>query len=154
MLLDPLHYGLAGLCFVLLVSFVFSRKGLSRERAEMSKLRKEIADEKAQPQKWELSLERFDVLWFPTVTTSPATQEVTQVSPGAPYCKTCVVPLSSPPGKGQYACPNCGSKFADSFDNLMVLDSVTRQTIRYFSGRHEEFKAPAHLVPSIRKAVG
>lgn len=153
--LDPLHLGLAALSLALLLGLVFAfARGQKTARglhAELTKRDQELESLKNAPQKWEFSAERFDVVWFPSITTSPASKEVTQVSAGVPHCKACLVPLSILSDKDHSECPRCNSKFASSFANLMVLDSITKLALQYFQSKHPGYKVPPHLAPAALK---
>ncbi|MBI4056015.1 MAG: hypothetical protein HY399_00500 [Elusimicrobia bacterium] len=107
-----------------------------RWKIKAVRLREELQRLKSAPLQQEFRIERYDVLWFPVVTAAQGSREVLEIKPGVPHCKACAVPLSSPLGKKEWACSQCGSKFVGSLVDVMVTDSVAQQALKYFQERH------------------
>ena len=85
-------------------------------------------------------MERFEVLWFPTVTALPVVKEIQQVAAGLPHCKTCVEPLSLSGGQNEWACRRCGARFPATLADLFVTDTLAKDALKFFQERHADYK--------------
>ncbi len=131
----------AGLGSGLLIGILFSLPLYLKSRRLESALRG--LEEKAQRlreacARKEYRLERFDVLWYPTVTVDPDAQQITGVSPGLPHCKKCRAALSAQ--NGGWACSKCGDRRPDSLADTVITDTVTREALSYFQERNPSYK--------------
>lgn len=134
---DQLHIALATAAAVLFLRVLW-------DHWQKKKLRKRLVEAEGKLQasvngnrENEYRVERYDVLWFPTVVSSPSKKQILQVKPGVPHCLTCVAPLSM---KGaQWACAKCGKSFESSLADVMVADSVNAQAVKYFLERNKGY---------------
>ena len=94
-------------------------------------------------QEREYRVERFDVLWYPVVSFSPASKTVSGARAGLPHCKSCVLPLGSGGSDGGWVCPRCKTAYPASLADLAVVDTVGREALRYFLERDKDYKVTA-----------
>ena len=127
------------LAIVFLIAGLLSKRKISLLETRLEALRKDNEKLRSGPQTWEYRIERFDVVWFPMLTTAPATREITQLNAGLPHCPSCVRPLGISGHDGEWACSKCQAKFAGSLADLAVTDVVNKQALRYFQERHPDY---------------
>lgn len=118
---------------------VIERVRASRLAGRAAALQAEVDALKSAPLKQEFRMDRFEVLWFPTVTASEAGKVVTQVVPGLPHCKSCVASLTLA-ADHSFSCGRCGAKFAASLADVFVTDSVSKDAVKFFQERHPGFR--------------
>lgn len=136
--LDAIHLALGAAALFLGLAAAVAYAGLRKARRRAEALEDEVRRMRSKPEKHELRLDRFDLVWFPTVTVSPGTMEITGVAPGVPHCRACVSPLSL--GRGEWSCSLCNAKFPESLADLMVSDSITQEALKYFQQRHKGYR--------------
>ncbi|MFH1723098.1 MAG: hypothetical protein ABII00_00600 [Elusimicrobiota bacterium] len=105
-------------------------------------LEAELAALRAKPVEREFRIERYDVLWFPVVTSSPAEKKVLGVKSGLPHCKKCALPLKAATGSEAWSCSACGAQSPASVTDLYVSDSIAKLALQYFQQRHSDYVAP------------
>lgn len=108
----------------------------ARRRADT--LEGELKALKSRPEKHEFRLERFELLWFPTVTASPQDKLIQSVAPGVPHCKACLLPLSLE--KNEWRCRQCSAIFPESLGDVQVTDSISNQALQWFQQRHPGYR--------------
>jgi hypothetical protein len=135
---DGLHAALS--CFVTL-GFVLwgnARSAVTRAEAKLAKAEKLLKEMRERPETAEFRIERFELLWFPVVTASVQTMEITNVVVGVPHCGKCAVPLGLE--KGEWVCARCGARHPETLADTMVLDTVAQQAIKYFQERRPGYR--------------
>lgn len=116
---------------------------LREARLESQRLRSELEKAGGAARSWEYRLERFDVLWFASVTALPASREVARVVAGLPHCPSCVVPLAkSAKGEG-WSCPRCEFATTAALEDVALMDVIEKQALRHFKERHPDFRTAA-----------
>ncbi|MBI4377251.1 MAG: hypothetical protein HY549_12475 [Elusimicrobia bacterium] len=138
-----------------LFAFLFFKtwSTLRRERRAVADLvqrsqemEKELIAIRAAAQTREFRIERFDLIWYPTVTYLPHSKRIVSIVPGAPHCRSCFAALSL---KGEFwSCPSCGRQSPGSLGDLMVMDAITKETLKHFQERMRGYD----LAPGILKA--
>ena len=123
------------------VMLLRAEKGILGER--LAKIEKELQDMKAGPLRIECRVERFELIWYPVITASKASNEILSVVPGVPHCTHCVVPLTAAGNSGEWSCPLCRAKHPASISDIMALDVVSKEAMRYFLERHKGYRLPA-----------
>ena len=135
-----LVYGLgAGLALAVAVYFA-GRAAKSSAEARLAQAEAELKALKSRSEKQEYRLERFDLVWFPTVSFSPSEKTVLNAAPGLPHCRKCLLPLSQ--DRGEWACRQCAARFPDSLADLAVTDQITKQALQWFLERHPGYRVP------------
>lgn len=140
------HIALTALGLVTLGFIIAWRRGVSRELS----LREELASLRAAPKTNEYRVERFGLVWFPTLTFDGGEKLVTKAAPGIPYCKACSKALAQ--AGGGWACSGCGERRADSVADAVATDSVMREAVAAFLMRHPDFRLAPQLQPLAPKA--
>lgn len=131
--LDFVHGVLAALGLVFLVLFAVERVRRLSARKSVARLEAELKEARKAGRTSQYRLERFDLLWFPTVVATEDNARVESVAPGLPHCKACVLPLRS---RGdQWVCPQCESKHPDSLADLMATESIRKEAVKLFEER-------------------
>ncbi len=135
---DGLHAGLAivasAMCALWISAKTETRKAVEARR----KAEKALRELKEQPERAEFRVERFELLWFPVVTASIQTMEITGVNPGLPHCAKDAVPLGL--DKNEWVCARCGSRHPESLADTMVLDTISDLAIKYFQERRPGYR--------------
>ena len=139
--LTPHERALAAAVLGLLLALLLQTWRASRLRSRLAGLAAELKGLREGPQKAESRIDRYDLLWFPTVAYLPAAKEIAAVSPGLPHCRACVVPLSL--SAGQWTCPQCGAKHPESVADLAVLDGISKEAVRLFLERNKGYRLAA-----------
>lgn len=121
------------------------------ERTSAGRLRRRLLDSEEEmirlrtagkgPETREYRIERFDVLWFPTVTFRSAAREADSCAAGVPHCKACVEPLTSSGGRSAWGCPKCAAQFPESLVDLATTDMVAGEAMKWFLERNKGFRA-------------
>lgn len=128
----------AGVIVVSLVVVIKERLARLRSERRAVTLEAELKALKSRPEKHEFRVERFELLWFPTVTASPQDQTISSVAPGVPHCKPCLMPLALE--RGQWRCRQCAALHPESLGDVQVTDSITSQALQWFQQRHPGYR--------------
>lgn len=137
---DQLHIALAAVAGLLLLRVLWDswQKGRLRKRlAELEGQKQAVANGTKES---EYRIERYDVLWFPAVVSSPTQKKVVQVKTGVPHCMACVLPLTMK-GDSSWSCAKCAKRFQSSLIDVMVTDSINSQAVKYFLDRNKGYAA-------------
>lgn len=130
------------------VFLILWRRALGAARAaeaRASEAQKELSDVKAAPQQHEVRVERFDLLWYPTLTAYMMAQEIVAANAGLPHCRACVQPLTL---KGQgWVCPGCHKEYPESLADVQVTDSVIQEAVKRFLERRKGWKVSLRKAP-------
>ena len=89
----------------------------------------------------EYRIERFDILWYPVLTASPASKTVVSVKAGLPHCRKCLQALKL--AEEEWACAKCGTKYPEAVADIASLDAVAKTATGYFLERHPGYHAAA-----------
>lgn len=144
---DGLHSALSLAVTALTMLWFNAREDKKRVQQQKQALEKQLRELKEQPERAEFRIERFDLIWYPTVTASIQTMEVTNVAVGVPHCGKCAVPLGL--DKNEWVCARCNARHPESIADSMVTDTVSKQAIQYFKERRPGYKvAVKGLKPS------
>jgi hypothetical protein len=130
--MDAEHAAGAAVAVGLLALFIRERLGRSLLQKQLAQAQRERDALREKASKREYRMERFEALWFPTVTLGPDGGAVSAAA-GLPHCKACAVPLKL--GAGEWACPGCGRKLPESLADTQVTDSVAKQALEWHRQR-------------------
>jgi len=137
----PIDWRLAAAGAAALVAAAgYIKERLARGAAESraATLDGELKALRSRPEKHEFRVERFELLWFPTVTVSPREKTIQAVAPGVPHCKACLLPLALE--KDQWRCRQCSALHPESLGDVQVTDSISSQALQWFQQRHPGYR--------------
>lgn len=121
-----------------LVGWFWAMSQAKKAAARAAALEEDLKLLKAQPREWELRVDRFDLLWFPLLS-STTDKKVVGLAVGVPHCRACVQPLSL--GDKGWRCAGCGGTHPESLADLMVTDSVAAEALKQFLLKHNDHRA-------------
>ena len=86
--------GAAGTAFLVALG-LYIKERLARAAAQRRLLtvKDELDSLKSRPDKHEYRLERYELLWYPTVTVSPQEKTILSAAPGLPHCRHLPAPV-------------------------------------------------------------
>lgn len=123
---------------VFLILWRRALRGIAEAAAKLQEARKALSELKAAPRRHEVRLERFELLWYPTLIAYEAAQEVVGVAAGLPHCRACVKPLAAK--GGGWSCPGCAKEYPDSLADVQVTDAVANEAVKLFLERRPGWK--------------
>lgn len=107
----------------------------------LAETEKELRALKSAPRVVEQRLERFDLLWFASLTVQDNPSYIISATAGLPHCRSCVSPLKLQSGAEEaWVCLDCGARHPASVADTMVMDSVLQQAIKEFQQRHKGYR--------------
>ncbi len=122
----------AGVVIGFILGRALSGAGAAKKRA--AELEAKLGDLESAPKQWEARIERYELLWFPTLTLDAKRRVATALAVGLPHCRSCVKPLSL--NKGQWSCAECGHSSPESIADLMITDQIGKDAVKQFLQRN------------------
>lgn len=139
-LISPLTVFLVVALLFALLLYIKERVGRHQAQERLDALKLELKSVLSRAEKHEYRIERFELLWFPTVTASAQTKEILAVAPGMPHCKACAIPLGF--DRDLWTCRQCGAQHPTTLADLMVTDTIGKQALKFFQERHPGYRIP------------
>lgn len=119
---------LGGLLALTLVALALKSRRVARLSRELKELKVGLEGLKEAAKRREYRIERYDALWFATVSEGTKGLEA---APGRPYCKSCIIPLAAADGRGEWRCPKCQASLPASLGELHVVDSIRKLALAW-----------------------
>lgn len=125
---------------LVLAAIAYLKERLARSKAEAraATLEGELKALRSRPEKHEFRVERFELVWFPTITASAQDQVISAVAPGVPHCRACMLPLVLE--HQQWRCRQCAAQHPESLGDVQVTDAITNQALQWFQQRHPGYR--------------
>lgn len=122
-----------------LVLYLVEKRRAGALAAQLRESQALAASFKTAPQTFEYRVERFELIWYPLLTVSPAERAITAAAAGLPHCRNCAVAFKSE-GK-DWACPKCNDRRPETVADTMVVDSVIKEAVKFFLDRHPDYRS-------------
>lgn len=125
----------------LAVALARNRLSLLKLAVRLAEAQKELQAVKSAPWSVEQRIERFDLLWFPSLTIQKDPPYILSVAAGLPHCRACVAPLKlQEGGEEPWVCLDCGARHPASLADTMVIDSIIERAIKEFLQRNKGYR--------------
>lgn len=143
MKIDPLEYAWAAAAVPFFLLWLLARRRAVNAERRAEGLAAELKDLKEKPERWEGRIDRYEVLWFPSLTADPKRREVVAIAPGVPHCRSCVQPMAIQ--KGDWVCAGCGQRKPESIADVTILDGIGREALQHYMQRHPGWRGAEGL---------